>query len=163
MVEVFHTPLSTKAIAFLPKKDGTHARAKVSQRANGSDRQATMRKNSQAEAKTMMICNIPCRVGHDDLEKAICNMGFTGTYDFLHLPRRHGQADSNLGYGFINFVRPVDATNFALAFEGYRFGGKGGSRKACTVKVATCQGFNAGNRRMSRKIRLAQREKDSLA
>jgi hypothetical protein len=91
------------------------------------------------EGRTMMVCNIPCRVRHADLVEAIESIGFAQTYEFIHLPARREQRDSNLGYGFIHFFHGEDAERFALAFEGYRFPYKA-STKACTVKVASCQG-----------------------
>jgi hypothetical protein len=106
---------------------------------------------------TMMICNIPCRVRHEELIEAIEATGFGGTFDFVHIPCRFGQSDSNLGYSFVHFFRKEDAENFAVAFEGYRFNRKESS-KACTVKLADCQGSNGSNRRLPRNMRLAQKK-----
>jgi len=115
-----------------------------------------IRKASDAnEARTMMICNIPCRVSSDELTEAINSLGFDNTYEFVHLPCRFGQSDSNLGYGFVHFFHKADAECFAVAFDGYRFSNRG-STKACSVKVADCQGRNGSNRRLSRNLRRAQ-------
>jgi hypothetical protein len=95
-----------------------------------------------SEAITMMICNIPCRASEDEIMLAIDSFGFAGTYKHVQLSRRHGQVDSNLGYGFVHFYRQADAARFAHAFEGYRFNQRGSS-KACTVKVANSQARNA--------------------
>lgn len=110
--------------------------------------------NPRSDATTtMMICNIPCRVSTETLIEAIEAVGFGGTYEFLHLPCRYGQeASSNLGYGFVNFLKQEDAAKFAVAFEGYHFEGSR-SVKKCTVKVASFQGFNANAKRPSRKCR----------
>lgn len=97
------------------------------------------------EGRTMMVCNLPCRVRREDLVKAIESTGFGGTYEFVHIPGRKEQRDSNLGYGFIHFLHCEDAEKFVHAFEGYRFSDKASS-KTCTVKVATCQG-TLGKRR----------------
>jgi len=47
---------------------------------------------STKQSKTMMICNIPCRLSEADVIGAIHSVGFAGTYDFVYLPdnRRHG-------------------------------------------------------------------------
>mmetsp|Transcript_106107 Transcript_106107/g.167487 ORF Transcript_106107/g.167487 Transcript_106107/m.167487 type:complete len:285 (+) Transcript_106107:1-855(+) len=102
-------------------------------------RKADKNGKRMVEGRTMMVCNIPCRVRHEDLVEAIESTGFGGTYEFVHIPGRKEQRDSNLGYGFIHFSHCEDAEKFAYTFEGYRFSGKASS-KTCTVKVATCQG-----------------------
>jgi|Transcript_118001 hypothetical protein len=109
---------------------------------NGSD--------SQNGEMSMMICNIPCRVREADLIQAIDSVGFGGTFSDLYLPCR-GRS-SNFGYCFVHFYRQTDAESFARAFEGYRFSQKD-SLKACTVKIADCQGING---RMTRNSRKAQ-------
>jgi hypothetical protein len=106
--------------------------------------------------KTMMICNIPCRVLQADLVEAIESLGFEGKFEFVHIPCRYGQSHTNLGYAFIHFSQMADADSFAQTFEGYRFFSRTGSAKACTVKVAACQGSIGSHRRMSRNLRLSQ-------
>jgi hypothetical protein len=99
----------------------------------------------QVGARTLMICNLPCRVRYDDVLEAIYSVGFgapgDGFVEFVHLPFRSWRPDSNLGYCFINFFCPSDAARFAIAFEGYRFNSTRSS-KICTVKTAKCQGYN---------------------
>jgi hypothetical protein len=112
---------------------------------------------SAHEAKTMMVCNIPCRASRADLVEALDSVGFGGLYEFVHVPCRFGQSDSNLGYGFVHFFQKADADRFAIEFEGYRFIQKG-STKACTVKLANCQGRNGSKRRVARNLRQAQRK-----
>jgi RNA recognition motif-containing protein len=114
-------------------------RAPTAKKENKSPRPVHKNGKQLVEGRTMMVCNIPCRVRHADLVEAIESMGFAQTYEFIHLPARREQRDSNLGYGFIHFFHGEDAERFALAFEGYRFEYKA-STKACTVKVASCQG-----------------------
>jgi hypothetical protein len=102
--------------------------------------------------KSLMICNLPCRLQQDDLVEAIESIGFAGLFEKVHIPCR--QSDSNLGYAFVHFLQQKHAESFALAFEGYRFTHKG-STKVCTVKAADCQG-NERNRRLPKTMRLAQ-------
>jgi len=80
------------------------------------------------DERSLMLCNIPCRLGHDDLVDAINGMGFTGLYDFVHLPpARHwprGKAKStlrNVGYAFVHFNLAEDASDFANKFQGHQF------------------------------------------
>jgi len=94
-----------------------------------------------ATATTMMICNIPCRFGQEDIVEAIKSVGFAGRYDFVYLPNRNGKRDGNIGYAFVNFKNCSEADAFAAAFQGYQFPGTQ-SNKKCTVKHAHQQGFN---------------------
>lgn len=132
------------------------AQDKPSRNAN-FDTTASDRNNRNHGARTMMICNIPCRVSHSELTSAIDSIGYGGTYEFVHIPTRFGQSDSNLGYGFAHFFRESDAERFAIAFDGYRFSQRG-STKAVTVKVADCQGRDGGQKRRSRNVRLTQQK-----
>jgi RNA recognition motif-containing protein len=91
--------------------------------------------------KTLMICNLPCRISYEVLVDAIHAKGFGDCVEFVHLPYRSGQPSSNLGYGFVSFYDVEDAQRFAGEFEGYRFQGRG-SQKVCSVKAASLQGFN---------------------
>jgi hypothetical protein len=109
---------------------------------------------SKDRGRSMMMCNLPCRLSHADLIEAIDSAGFSSTYEFVHLPCRFGQSDSNLGYGFIHFPLQEDAERFALEFEGYRFSQKE-STKAVSVKVADYQGRNAKSKRMRKSMRQA--------
>jgi hypothetical protein len=97
-----------------------------------------------SEASTLMICNIPCRLGHADIVQAIDSVGFVDKYDFIHMPgRRHGSKRSgNMGYAFVNFATVQDAEQFATAFENFQFQGTCSSKR-CTLKFAHHQGFNA--------------------
>lgn len=95
---------------------------------------------------TMMVRNLPCRITRDQLITAINGIGFEGLYDFVHLPMSGRPADKggcpNLGYGFVNFLRPEVAVDFATAFSGYQFEGQL-SVKVVDVKPAHVQGLEA--------------------
>jgi hypothetical protein len=118
-----------------PKSCDAHASTKkTSQR---RDRDCAL-KGGGSKAITMMMCNLPCRATEVEIIAAIDSFGFSGTYEDVQLSRRHGQVDSNLGYGFVHFFRQADAARFARVFEGYRFDQRESS-KACTVKVAKSQ------------------------
>jgi len=105
---------------------------------------------SPEPATTMMICNIPCRFGQADVVEAIHSVGFGGTYDFVYLPSRSGKHNANIGYAFVDFKSARNAEGFAEAFDNFRFPGTKSS-KACTVKHAHQQGFNAAPSRRSKR------------
>jgi hypothetical protein len=138
----------------------THPVRSVRKRSTDSgsseDRNSYKGKSTKKRGRTMMMCNIPCRVSHCDFIEALDSNGFGSCYEFVHLPCRYMREDSNLGYGFVHFFREADAERFALAFEGYHFSQKG-STKTCTVKIADCQGHDANSRRLPKKVRKAQR------
>jgi len=123
---------------------------------SSADRNSKKGKSTKKRGRTMMMCNIPCRVSHCDFIEALDSNGFGSCYEFVHLPCRYMREESNLGYGFVHFFREADAERFALAFEGYHFSQKG-STKTCTVKIADCQGHDANAKRMPKKVRDAHR------
>lgn len=88
---------------------------------------------------TMMLKNIPCRKSQEEVMMHIDAKGFTNRYDFFYLPR-DVKFRANLGYAFINFLTPEDASKFEAEMNGYRFSGSGSS-KACAVVPAHVQGL----------------------
>jgi len=88
---------------------------------------------------TMMLKNIPCRKSQEEVMLHIDQKNFTNRYDFFYLPR-DVKFRANLGYAFINFVTPEDASRFRAEMDGYRFSGSG-STKACIVVPAHVQGL----------------------
>mmetsp|Transcript_69424 Transcript_69424/g.192084 ORF Transcript_69424/g.192084 Transcript_69424/m.192084 type:complete len:380 (-) Transcript_69424:207-1346(-) len=83
---------------------------------------------------TLMICNLPCRVTHEELERN----------------------NSNRGYAFINLLTVEDARRCIEIFDGYRFRHMG-SKKVCSVKPARLQGFSANKRQFATTRRAAAR------
>jgi hypothetical protein len=95
---------------------------------------------------TVMLCNIPCRAKLAEITKAVDSLGFEGSYDLLHAPgpkRRfaRGSNMSNIGYAFINFLRPEHAERFIQGFDGFHFEGRH-SVKVGKAKFARVQGFH---------------------
>jgi len=88
--------------------------------------------------RTLMIRNIPCRVTHEDLARAIGQRGFDGRYDHLYIPMSH-RPKVNVGYAFVNLADAHDEETFTQAFDGFRFPDTL-SQKACTVQPARLQG-----------------------
>lgn len=88
---------------------------------------------------TVMLKNIPCRKCQEEVMMHIDRKDFGGRYDFFYLPR-DVKFRANLGYAFINFLTPEDASRFQAEMNGYRFAGSGSS-KACVVVPAHVQGL----------------------
>lgn len=88
---------------------------------------------------TMMLKNIPCRKSQEEVAMHVDQKGFSGRYDFFYLPR-DVKFRANLGYAFINFLTPEDASRFEQDMNGYRFNGSG-STKACAIVPAHVQGL----------------------
>lgn len=121
---------------------------------------------------SLMICNIPCRVTQQQLVAVINSLGFTDTYDFLYLPaggRSSATGSSNLGYGFVNFIEPEDASAFAATFTNFTFDDTS-STKVAKVRPAHIQGLANNIRHFGRSttkhrlraplIRVADKNKD---
>jgi hypothetical protein len=102
---------------------------------------------------TMMICSLPYDVTSDQLITAINVAGFGGLYDFVYLPARSikkwknkGSAananarNGNVGYAFVNFRDPEDASRFQAIFTGSSIPGVT-SDKEVLVTQAVCQGY----------------------
>jgi len=98
-----------------------------------------------SEEATVMLCNIPCRVGRTHIANALESRGFADSYNFIHLPKgksRRYRRNGNIGYTFINFTSKEFADKFARVFEDFQFDGMRSTKK-CTVKLAHEQGVYA--------------------
>ncbi|CAK0906704.1 unnamed protein product [Prorocentrum cordatum] len=96
-------------------------------------------KEGKVPITTMMLKNIPCRKSQEEVAMHIDQKGFSGRYDFFYLPR-DVKFRANLGYAFINFLTPEDASQFEQEMNGYRFNGSG-STKACGERRCASEGL----------------------
>eukprot|EP00928_Gymnodinium_smaydae_P016784 TRINITY_DN16353_c1_g1_i1.p1 TRINITY_DN16353_c1_g1~~TRINITY_DN16353_c1_g1_i1.p1 ORF type:complete len:218 (+),score=35.88 TRINITY_DN16353_c1_g1_i1:64-654(+) len=96
---------------------------------------------------TFMLKNVPCKLNVEMMKPVLDRLGFAGTYNHLYFPARKN--GSNLGYGFVNFMKEDDACRFKAVFNGYVFQGMN-SRKQCCVIPADVQGRDANLRMHSR-------------
>lgn len=108
---------------------------------------------SKEAITTMMICSLPYDVTSELLLQTIDCAGFAGLYDFVYLPSRSikkwksrgnvaNPRDGNVGYAFVNFRDPEDASRFESVFAGISIPGVA-SDKEITVTQAVCQGYEA--------------------
>ena len=88
---------------------------------------------------TIMLRNIPNRVDFEDL-KLFLDDTSEGHYDFSYL-RIDFSNNLNVGYAFVNFVRPEFITNFVERRVGKEWN-MYGSLKKCEVSYATIQGID---------------------
>jgi len=86
-----------------------------------------------------MLRNIPNRYSQAGLLEEIDHSGFKGSYDFFYLPM-DTQNRTNVGYAFINFLTPEEATRFMTEFAHHAFKHHS-SQKIGRVSLAHVQGF----------------------
>merc|ERR1719313_1968938 len=99
----------------------------------------------KSNTTTLMLRNIPNALTPENL-MAIGDMaGFSGTYDYMYLPRDTNTA-YNKGYAFLNFMEPRVAQDFAAQLEGSAWNEK--SPKRLAITDALCQGVAANLRRL---------------
>lgn len=96
-----------------------------------------------------MLRNIPNKYMQDTLLEEIDIEGFSGGYDFFYLPM-DVRNNANVGYAFINFLRPEEFARFRQHFEGYQFK-RAGSKKISTVSPALVQGLKANVQNLMKK------------
>jgi hypothetical protein len=101
----------------------------------------------QEEVTTIMFCNIPCCLGIQEVVDMINDLGFYGKYDLVYVPAQRGSHKPkprriiNMGYAFVNFLKPDDAVSFVQAADNCSFP-KTRSKKMSYAKPAHCQGFD---------------------
>lgn len=101
------------------------------------------RTRSRALPTTIMIRNIPNRYTQTQIMKELETLGFAGTFDFFYAPMDKCTR-CNVGYAFVNFVRPEVAAYCMQVMENHCFRSHGRQReKHARVSVAHIQGFEA--------------------
>jgi len=89
-------------------------------------------------ATTMMIRNIPRRIGQSEFAQGVDASGFRDIWDFLYLPCNISEKEGK-GYAFVNFVTPEAAQAFKTAWNAKtRF--KMGMKKVLDVSASSIQG-----------------------
>jgi len=95
--------------------------------------------HSSKPITTAMLRNIPNKYTQNSLLEEIHEAGYADTYDFFYLPMDvHNRA--NVGYAFINFLKPEDMDKFTESFTDYVFQ-KHPSLKIARVSPAHIQGL----------------------
>jgi len=93
--------------------------------------------SGQDTRTTLMIKNIPNKYDQEMLLEAL-NKNFKGSYDFFYLPIDF-KNKCNVGYAFINFIRPETVAPFHEEFN-YKKWEKFNSEKVCKITYARIQG-----------------------
>jgi len=88
-----------------------------------------------------MIQSVPHSYTSDALLLEINTYGTMDSFDMLYLPGGVKNR-STVGYAFINFSDPDDATKFSRAMSGHRWG-LTKTKKCCKIAVARVQGISA--------------------
>eukprot|EP00928_Gymnodinium_smaydae_P065629 TRINITY_DN48732_c0_g1_i1.p1 TRINITY_DN48732_c0_g1~~TRINITY_DN48732_c0_g1_i1.p1 ORF type:complete len:304 (+),score=33.50 TRINITY_DN48732_c0_g1_i1:80-991(+) len=84
--------------------------------------------------KTVLVRDVPCRVGCERMMAELKLLGFDGCYNFINFPIKHRRGkDSGMGYGFVNFMDETTAGRFMTQFANYRF------KDICSEKEASVE------------------------
>eukprot|EP00928_Gymnodinium_smaydae_P007593 TRINITY_DN12720_c1_g1_i1.p1 TRINITY_DN12720_c1_g1~~TRINITY_DN12720_c1_g1_i1.p1 ORF type:complete len:219 (+),score=21.51 TRINITY_DN12720_c1_g1_i1:90-746(+) len=89
--------------------------------------------------RTVMVRDIPCKVGYKRMMAELKSLGLDGCYDFLFFPKSTRDRHFNRGFCFINFMSPEAVSFFVARFARYQFEGIE-SRKVARIGRAHVQG-----------------------
>mmetsp|Transcript_57637 Transcript_57637/g.134907 ORF Transcript_57637/g.134907 Transcript_57637/m.134907 type:complete len:200 (+) Transcript_57637:82-681(+) len=91
---------------------------------------------------TLIISNLPVNADKACIQAGLRDIGFHGSYNFLHVPARFKDGSCR-GYCFINFVTHRTALKFKGKWQGHRMFCGPWHRKPLAVDVAAVQGVDA--------------------
>jgi len=142
--------LSTMALDDTESEDGSAAQTKGFKHSivpkTAVLEEASIACDSQADATTLMIRNIPNRYSQDELIDELEGLGFSDTFDFFYAPIDVGTM-GNVGYAFVNFVDAAAARRCHEVLDGFTFEkhlkSTTSRRRAAKVSVAHLQGLEA--------------------
>eukprot|EP00928_Gymnodinium_smaydae_P027420 TRINITY_DN21216_c1_g1_i1.p1 TRINITY_DN21216_c1_g1~~TRINITY_DN21216_c1_g1_i1.p1 ORF type:complete len:233 (-),score=40.55 TRINITY_DN21216_c1_g1_i1:232-930(-) len=101
----------------------------------------------QSSDRTLLVRDLPCKVGYERLMKELKDLGLDGCYDFLYLPKSLRDRHANRGFCFINFMSPEAVALFVAKFTSFRFEGIQ-SQKSARIGRASVQGRKANVARL---------------
>jgi hypothetical protein len=111
-----------------------------------------------APPTTMMIRNIPRHYSQEYLLMDLHDLGFDGTFDFLHIPTDKATS-ACVGYAFVNFKDPCWAEQCSHSFKDYRFKRHSrGMSKVAQVSVAHLQGVEKNLQQYQDSAKASKRE-----
>jgi hypothetical protein len=110
---------------------------------------------------TVMIRNIACRITRRTMAILLNELGFTGKYDGIRVPKSSA-GPANLGYAFVNFLESEHAEQFHRMCHGTRLG-QSNSLKLCEVVPSVTQGTLQGWGRRGRNGAASQTTMDTLS
>lgn len=106
-----------------------------------NDFKAQSVEDSDKPVTTLMIRNIPNRYTRKMLMCELDSLGFLGQYDFIYVPMDRN-THWNVGYAFVNFVKPENAKRCIEMLTDYRFRRfRRSSSKVTQVSAAHIQGL----------------------
>eukprot|EP00448_Togula_jolla_P003834 CAMPEP_0170596560 /NCGR_PEP_ID=MMETSP0224-20130122/15190_1 /TAXON_ID=285029 /ORGANISM="Togula jolla, Strain CCCM 725" /LENGTH=344 /DNA_ID=CAMNT_0010920875 /DNA_START=77 /DNA_END=1111 /DNA_ORIENTATION=+ len=92
---------------------------------------------------TVMVRQVPRQFTQNMFLKLVNRHGFQGLFNFLYLPFDYKKR-INVGYGFLNFVKPEHAHSFQLTFDGVYADRRSRTKgKPFCVHPASIQGYDA--------------------
>jgi len=100
-------------------------------------------------ATTVMVRHIACRYTQEEAAIFLDEIGLKEKYDFIYLPLNPTKR-ANLGYMFINFLKPEYVTECKQLLTGQPFGATN-TTKRCEVTLAHVQGYANISRHFQKK------------
>eukprot|EP00928_Gymnodinium_smaydae_P026888 TRINITY_DN20971_c0_g2_i1.p1 TRINITY_DN20971_c0_g2~~TRINITY_DN20971_c0_g2_i1.p1 ORF type:complete len:243 (-),score=12.64 TRINITY_DN20971_c0_g2_i1:2-661(-) len=91
---------------------------------------------------TIMVRDLPCRVGYEGIMAGLKSIGLDGCYDFIYCPKSIRDRSAFKGYCFINFMTREAIEIFVAEFADHQFEGTH-SEKAVRFDRAYVQGRKA--------------------
>ncbi|CAK9094841.1 unnamed protein product [Durusdinium trenchii] len=102
---------------------------------------------------TVMVRQLPSHYTQLDLFDQLIERGFKGTFDFLYLPYDKKKA-VHKGYGFVNFIHPMYAIMFRMAFHGCFLSPYMRMKNRATfVELAEIQGYEANLQHLAKALK----------
>lgn len=115
-----------------------------------------------ADVVTVMIRQVPREYTQVKFLSELVSRGFEGLFDFIYFPF-DVKKNSNIGYGFINFVEPWHAVRFAQEFDYvYLDDNMTAKGKPLRVHAASVQGYQDNYEHFSAKASQKQRRRERI-
>jgi len=130
-------------------QNGTESRYAKRHKSKGSKHAGLATGMAEETATTVMIRHIACRYMQEDAVAFLDVVGLQWKYDFVYVPLNSSK-NANLGYMFVNFLKPEHVNECKQLLHGQSFG-ESRTLKKCEVTLAHVQGYASISRHFHKK------------